>query len=59
MREEETALDDWDTFSTELEKRFQDWNRRKRMMDEFFSMKHSSESLRDYNDIVSPQCTAK
>ena len=49
-RKEEAALDDWNTFCTELEKRFQDRNRRKRMMDEFFAMKHGSESLRDYDD---------
>jgi hypothetical protein len=49
-RMEEAALDNWNTFCTELEKRFQDRNRQKRMMDEFFAMKHGSESLRGYDD---------
>ena len=49
-RHDESVLDDWNTFRTELEKRFQDKNRRKRMMDDFFNMKHEQGSLKDYND---------
>jgi hypothetical protein len=49
-RKEETVLNDWNTFCTELKKRFQDRNRWKRMIDEFFTMKHGSKSLKDYND---------